>query len=57
MELHALAQGERYLLAVLGNLPALGQVAHNLLIIIHVKGQEAIVERSNGLRERYRCPQ
>ena len=50
MELHALAQGKRDPLAVLGNLPALGQVAHDLLVIIHVEGQQAIVDRANGLR-------
>jgi hypothetical protein len=51
MKLYTLAQSERDLLAVRGNVPALGQVTHNLLIVVQVKGQKAIIERSNGLRE------
>jgi hypothetical protein len=37
------------LLAVRGNLPALGPVTHNRLVIVQVDGQEALVEQSNGL--------
>ena len=50
VELHTLAQGEGDLRAVRGNLPALGQVAHDLLMVIHVERQQAVVDRANGLR-------
>src|SRR5262249_31689301 len=32
------------------DLPALGQVADDLLIVIHVERQQAVVYRANGLR-------